>query len=195
MNDTTAISDMDILRGMYRIVEGTTVEELREMGIHATVGYKKPKARAHWITLPYPSLDGLLWIGMPRSRMERCILLGGLVGSPKPTLGRLLKTVAKDAVYAYTRFTNYSTIQRGEGYTTLRDFTTTTISEEDGGLMFRERVTGRRPIRIPNTTRVSLLDEEEITLRLPGLPKMWLCDHRHRAVQNPYKAGESDYLK
>lgn len=193
MNDTTTISDMDILQGMHRIVEGTTVEELREIGIHATVGYKKPKARAHWIALPYPSPDGLLWIGMPRSRMERCILLGGLFGYPKPTLGRLLKTIAKDAVYAYTGFVDYSTIQRGEGYTTLRDFTTTIIGPTANGVMCEERETGEPPILIPNTTSVSLLDEQEVCFQLPGLPKIGLCDHRHRYIQNPYKAGRSDY--
>lgn len=190
MNDTPTISDSDIHKGMFKIVQGTTVEELRDMGIHATLGYKRPTARTHWIDLPYPSPDGRLWIGMPRSKMERCVLLGGLPCTPKPTLGRLLRTIAKDAVYAYTGFVDYSTIQRGKGHTTLRDFTTTIIDPTADGVMCEERATGEPPIRIPNTTRVSLLDEKEISFQLPGLPKIGLCDHRHRYIQNPYKAGK-----
>lgn len=189
----TTISDTDLHRELHKIVRGTTVEELRDMGIHATLGYKRPKARTHWVQLPYPSPEGFLWIGMPRSKMERCVLLGGLPSSAKPTLGRLLKTIAKDAAYAYAGFTDYSTIERGEKYTTLRDFTTTEIREEEGGVVFQERETGLQPIPIPNGTRVSLLDEQEITFQLPGLPKIWLCDHRHKTVQNPYKSGKSDF--
>lgn len=187
------ISDMDLHREIYKIVRGTTVEELRDRGIHATLGYKRPKARTHWVQLPYPSTEGFLWIGMPRNKMERCVLLGGLPSSAKPTLGRLLRTIAKDAAYAYTGFGDHYTVQRGEIHTTLRDFTTTKIRKEDNGVVFEERETGLPPTLIPNGTRVSLLDEQEITFQLPGLPKIWLCDHRHMAVQNPYKSGKSDF--
>lgn len=190
------LTDAQILNGLFGIVrkDHITPEKLREMGVHATVGFLKPKFRTHWVRLPHHDPEGSLWIGMPRKQLERCVILGGFPSFPKPTLGRVLRTVGRQAAYAYENFSRRREITRGRKETSFSQTTRTKITQTQDGILFEDIELGDPPERVPNHARVSIPDTHSLSLSIPilGPNPITLHDHLHRPIDNPFKAGKSD---